>query len=200
MNDFLILIEKPVALIASLLILIGQLTYLLDVWKKKIKPSILSWYGWALLMMTLLLAQLISIGWDWSLMSIITCTMGCIGIGTVALIKKNFSIYSNDWWFISLGIVCIILYLISNNPWLTTIYAALADLVIGLPTIIKAYKDPLNEKSNAWLISLFSWSLTLIISFNHEFIYAIFPIYVWLYCIIIFYLIYLRRTNYKYNH
>ena len=151
-------------------------------------------------MMTLLFAQLISIGWDWSLMSIITCTMGCIGIGTVALFKKHFSLYNNDWWFISLGIVCIILYLISNNPWLTTIYAALADLVIGLPTIIKAYKDPLNEKSNAWLISLFSWSLTLIISFNHEFIYAIFPIYVWLYCIIIFYLIYIRRTNYKFKH
>ena len=193
MIKLLISIEKPIALIASVLILFGQFTYFIDVWKKKVKPSILSWYGWALLMLTLLFAQLLNIGWDWSLLSVMTCTIGCIAIGSASLIKKNYSLDSKDWRFISLGILCIVLYIISNNPWLTTIYAALADLVIGLPTIIKAYKDPINEKSNAWLISLFSWSLTLCISFNHAFIYAIFPIYVWLYCITIVYLIYFRK-------
>jgi hypothetical protein len=81
----------------------------------------------------------------------------------------------------------------SNDPWLTTIFATLADMIIGLPTILKSYKDPENEKSNAWLISLFSWSLTLSISFNHDFMYAIFPIYVWLYCVTIVYLTYFRK-------
>ena len=163
--------------------------------EKKIKPSLLSWYGWALLMGTLIAVQLISFGWDWSLMSIITCTLGCIAIGTASIIKRNYTLNNTDWWFISLGFICILLYLISNNAWLTTIFATLADLIIGLPTIIKAYKDPINEKSNAWLISLFSWSLTLSISFNHDFVYAIFPIYVWLYCITIVYLLHLKKKK-----
>jgi hypothetical protein len=195
--DLLVSIEKPIAFLAALLILFGQFTYFIDIWGRKIKPSILSWYGWTLLMGILLVAQLISVGWDWSLMSVITCTVGCIAIGTASLIKKNYTLVRTDWWFILLGVFCIILYLASNDPWLTTIFATLADLIIGLPTIIKAYKDPINEKSNAWLISLFSWSLTLSISFNHDFVYAIFPIYVWIYCIIIVYLTYFRKRNYS---
>lgn len=196
MKDLLIYSEKTIALVAAILILFGQFTYFIDVWKKRVNPSILSWFGWALLMSTLLVAQLVSVGWDWSLMSVITCTLGCIAIGTASLIKKNYNLSRIDWLYILLGIFCIVLYLISNNPWLTTIFATLADMIIGLPTIVKSYKDPINEKSKAWLISLLSWSLTLSISFNHDLMYAIFPIYVWLYCITIVFLTYVRRKNY----
>ena len=194
LSDLILNIEKPLALVASLLIVLGQVTYFFDVWKKKVQPSIMSWYGWALLMGTLCTAQYISVGWDWSLMSIITCTLGCIAIGTAALLKKNYILASRDWYFLFLGIFCIVLYLISNDPWLTTIYATLADLIIGLPTIIKAYKDPVNEKSSAWLFSLGSWSLTLAISFHHDLMYAVFPVYVWLYCTYIVFLLYLKRN------
>ena len=159
----------------------------------------MSWFGWALLMGTLCISQYISIGWDWSLMSIITCTLGCFAIGTASLIKKNYILASRDWCFLFLGIFCIIIYLISNDPWLTTIYATLADLIIGLPTIIKAYKDPINEKSSAWLISLGSWSLTLAISFHHDPVYAIFPVYVWLYCASIVFLLYFNGNKTKEN-
>ena len=195
MADLLILIEKPVAFLAAFLVLFGQFTYFIDVWKKKVNPSILSWFGWALLMGTLLVAQLISVGWDWSLMSVISCTLGCIAIGIASLIQKNYNLSRIDWLYILLGIFCIVLYLASNDPWLTTVIATLADMIIGLPTILKSYKDPENEKSNAWLISLFSWSLTLSISFNHDFMYAIFPIYVWLYCATIIYLTYFRKRK-----
>jgi len=196
LKDLLIYSEKTIALVAAILILFGQFTYFIDVWNKRINPSILSWFGWALLMSTLLVAQLVSVGWDWSLMSVITCTLGCIAIGTASLIKKNYNLSRIDWLYILLGIFCIVLYLISNDPWLTTIFATLADMIIGLPTIVKSYKDPINEKSKAWLISLLSWSLTLSISFNHDLMYAIFPIYVWLYCITIVFLTYVRRKNY----
>lgn len=197
LTDLILNIEKPIAVIASLLIVLGQVTYFFDVWKNKVQPSIMSWCGWALLMGTLCVAQYISVGWDWSLLSIITCTLGCIAIGTASILKKNYILAQRDWYFLFLGIFCIILYLISNDPWLTTIYAAIADLVIGLPTIIKAYKNPEKEKSKAWLISLASWSLTLAISFHHDLVYAIFPVYVWLYCACIVFLLYFKGTKSK---
>jgi hypothetical protein len=192
-SELLIFLEQPIGILASILILIGQYTYFIDVWKEKIEPSILTWYGWALLMGSLVVAQVISIGWDWSLTSLTSCTFGCVAIGTASLIKKNYLLLNRDWWFLGMGIFCFVLYFLTKDPWLTTIYAVLADLIIGIPTIIKAYKEPENEKSKAWVISLATWSLTVSISFNHDVIYAIFPLYVWVYSIYIVYLVYIKK-------
>ena len=89
MSELLIDLEKPIGYLASLLIFFGQLTYFKDVWQKKIAPSVLTWFGWALLMATLIVVQVLSTGWDWSLMSITSCTFGCVAIGIVSLVLWN---------------------------------------------------------------------------------------------------------------
>ncbi len=193
MFELLIYLEEPIGYLASVLIFFGQLTYFRDVWQKKIAPSVLSWYGWALLMGILIVVQVVSTGWDWSLMSLTSCTFGCVAIGTVSLVKKNYQLLKQDWWFLILGLLCGVLYVLSKDPWLTTFFAVISDLIIGFPTLVKAYKDPQNEKSKAWIISLSCWSLTSLISFNHNMLYAIFPVYVCLYSMYIVYLTYMRK-------
>ncbi|MCB9223625.1 MAG: hypothetical protein R2780_03330 [Crocinitomicaceae bacterium] len=193
MTELLTYLERPIAFAASLLIFSGQLTYFISTLKKRVTPSVLSWYGWAFLMTTLLVAQIAEVGWEWNLLSIAACTVGCIAIGTVALAKKNYSIHKRDWLFLGLGIVCTILYIISKDPWITTIYAVLADLIIGIPTLIKAWVDPKSERSAAWIISLLTWSLTLLISFNHDLLYALFPIYLWIYCAFMVWFVFGRK-------
>lgn len=178
-----------------MLIISGQSTYLRDIWRNKIQPSVLSWLGWALLMYALLAAQILDSGWQWSLASVVFCTVGCTAIATLAFITKNYTIHKRDWLFLALGITCVILYLISKDPWLTTIYAILADIIIGIPTIIKAYHHPNSEKSLAWIISVSTWSLTLTISFHHDFLYALFPIYLWSYCVLMVYLLYWKKAQ-----
>ena len=197
--ELLITLEQPIGIIASILILIGQFTYFQDVWNNRIEPSILTWYGWALLMGTLIIAQLVSVGWDWSLTSLSSCTFGCVAIATASLIKKNYLLLNRDWWFLGLGLFCGVLYVISEDPWLTTFYAVVSDIIIGIPTIIKAIKEPKNEKSKAWIISLLTWTLTVSISFNHDVIYAVFPLYVWIYSMFIVYLTYVKKANTKEN-
>lgn len=178
-------IEAIIGMVIIFLMVITQVMYITDVIKKKIVPSLLSWFGWALLMGISLLAQILESGLAYSQFGMITATLGCIVVGIVALVLKNYSLKKIDWYILAAGLFCLVLYLISNNAWLTTIYSILADFIIAIPTLIKVLNNPQSEKSNAWYISFVTWALTLVICFNHNLLYALFPIYLFLFCVAI---------------
>ena len=188
-------IEIAVGLIAAVLIFSAQLTYLKGILKILIKPSVLSWLGWAILMGTSLFSQIIAEGWEWSHTGILISTIGCASIGITALITKNFLINKIDWFFLILGLACIVLYVISKDPWSTTLFAIAADLIIGIPTILKTIKEPNLERSPAWLLGLITWSLTLSISFHNGILFALFPIYLFLHSVLMVSLLYFRKSK-----
>ena len=153
----------------------------------------LSWIGWGLLMGASMAAQIINFGWKWSLLGIIFSTIGCFAIALAAFLKGNFSVIKRDWLFLFLGFTCIGLYYITEDPWLTTIYSVTADLAIGIPTIVKTIQNRQTEKTHGWTLSLISWSLTLTISFHHDILFAVFPIYLFSYSLMTVFLIRWRR-------
>lgn len=161
---------------------VTQVMYVRDVIKKKVKPSVLSWFGWALLMGVGMFSQIVESGLEYSQLGVIVCTFGCIAIGVTALILKNYSLKKIDWYILAAGLFCLVLYAVSNNAWLTTIYSITADFIIAIPTLIKVFANPETEKSKAWYISFVSWSLTLVLCFNHDLLYALFPIYLFTFC------------------
>jgi hypothetical protein len=194
-NTFLTYLELPIGIAAAVLISITQIIYIRDVYLKKVQPSVLSWVGWTLLMGTGIVSQIIEEGWDWSHCGILFATLGCGLISLTSLLSKNFVLAKKDWGFLVIGLVCLVIYLVSNDVWITTIFAILADFIIGVPTLKKAFRDPVSEKSNAWFFSLATWSLTLIISFHHGLIYSLFPIYLFLYVVTLLFLIYRKKET-----
>lgn len=170
-------IEVVIGVVTVCLMVLTQVMYIIDVINKKVTPSVLSWFGWALLMGAGMLSQFIEEGWQHSQGSVVAATIGCLAIGIIALATNHFSLKKVDWAILSIGIVCVILYYVSKNAWLTTIFAIVADFIIAIPTLIKVLKHPQSEKSSAWYISLTAWILTLFISFNHGLLYALFPMY-----------------------
>jgi hypothetical protein len=72
-------------------------------------------------------------------------------------------------------------YLGSANPWVTTIFAIIADALLGVPTIVKAYRDPASERSMAWALGTVSSTLALVICVGHDVIYVLFPAYLWVF-------------------
>jgi len=174
-------IEKYIGLLAGIVIGSAQVIYLFNTFKRKISPSVLSWLGWALLMGTSLVAQIIGKGWQWSMTGVLCSTIGCFTIAAVALFSKNFSFRKNDLSFLVVGLICIGIYLWSANPWVTTVFAVFADAVLGIPTIRKAYKDPATERSVAWILGVISSTLALIICIHHDLIYILFPGYLFLF-------------------
>jgi hypothetical protein len=174
-------IEKYIGVLAGLVIGSAQIIYLFNTVRKKITPSVLSWFGWACLMGTSLLSQVIAKGWQWSMTSILCSTAGCFAIAAVAFWSKNYSFKKSDLKFLVVGLLSVGIYLLSNDPWVTTIFAVVADAALGIPTIRKAYKAPATERSPAWVLGVLSSTLALIICLHHDWIYVLFPGYLFLF-------------------
>jgi GNAT superfamily N-acetyltransferase len=173
--------EKYLGVLAGLVIGSAQLIYLLNGLKRKVTPSVLSWFGWACLMGTSLVAQVIGKGWQWSMTGILCSTVGCIVIAGVAWFSGNYSFRKADLSFLVVGLICIAIYLLSSDPWITTIFAIIADAVLGIPTIRNAVRAPGMERSAAWVLGVVSSTLALIICIHHDWIYVLFPGYLFLF-------------------
>lgn len=169
--------ERVLGLLAGIIIGSAQIIYLINTLRKKVKPSILSWLGWALLMGTSLVSQIVSNGWQWSQTTLLCSTAGCVAISTAALLSRNFSLAVRDWNFLLLGLACMGLYYWSSNAWITTIFAILADALLAIPTIVKAWREPATERSSAWILGAVASTLALVICVGHDTLYVLFPLY-----------------------
>jgi hypothetical protein len=174
-------IEKILGLLSGIIIGSAQLIYLVNTVTRKVRPSVLSWIGWAFLMGTSVVSQVVGKGWQWSMTSIVCSTLGCLTIGITALLLRNYSFARKDWQFVVWGLVCVIVYLVSANPWMTTVFAICADAILGVPTLLKAWRDPASEKSLAWVLGVASSAIALIICIGHDSIYVLFPAYLLLF-------------------
>jgi len=169
--------EKIVGVLAAVIISSAQVIYLLNTIRRRIRPSVLSWVGWSFLMGTSVVSQVLAKGWQWSMTSVLSSAVGCLTIGLVALISRNYSLTRSDWKFLGLGALCIGIYVLSGNAWMTTIFAISADALLGIPTILKAVREPELEQSPAWALGVASSALALVICFGHSWIYVLFPAY-----------------------
>jgi GNAT superfamily N-acetyltransferase len=175
------MMEKYLGVLAGIVIGAAQLIYLLNGLKKKVTPSVLSWFGWACLMGTSLIAQVIGKGWQWSMTGILCSTVGCIVIAAVAFFSRNYSFRKVDLSFLVVGLICVAIYLWSSDPWITTVFAIIADAALGIPTIRNAVRAPGTERSAAWVLGVVSSTLALIICIHHDWIYVLFPGYLFLF-------------------
>jgi hypothetical protein len=173
--------EKFIGVLAAVAIGSSQLVYLVNGWQKKITPSVLSWTGWAFLMGTSVVSQVVAKGWQWSMTGILCSSFGCVVISVAALFSGNYAFRRTDWWYLLAGLGCVGIYVASANPWVTTIFAIVADAFLGIPTIVKAFKNPASERSVAWPLAMLSSMLALSICVDHDVIYVLFPAYLWVF-------------------
>ncbi|MBC8047169.1 MAG: hypothetical protein H7Y00_10265 [Fimbriimonadaceae bacterium] len=185
--------ERSLGFVAGAFIIIAQIILLRDVYKRKISPGLLSWLGWASLMGISLIAQIFGKGWQWSLTGLLLSTLGCFAIFFTAWALKNYLVKKTDWIYLILGLICLLIYLASKDPWFTTGFAILADFIVGIPTLQHAYKNPASQKTSAWMFGFISWMFSLILCIGHSWLYAFFPIYLFLYNGVMIYLT--RRIN-----
>ena len=169
--------ERILGVMAAVVISAAQVIYVFNCLHRKVTPSVLSWSGWAFLMGTSLVSQIVHKGWQWSMTGIASSAVGCMTIAVVAWLSGNFAFRRSDLGFLVAGLGCVGVYVVSDNPWITTVFAIIADGLLGIPTIVKAYRQPASERSVAWLLGVVSSTLALIICFGHDIIYMLFPVY-----------------------
>lgn len=178
------LLELSLSVIAGLLLVAASVAYIVAIVnknpKKRTEPRPLSWIGWTLMMGISLVSQIIKEGFEWNQITILTSIIFCIVIAITAFIVKSYTIKPMDWWCLILGMICIGIYLSTKNALITTVFGIIADFIVAIPTLHNAYIKPESEKSSAWLYGVLSWAITLITCIGYQWLYALFPLYLFI--------------------
>ncbi len=175
-------IKAIFGILSSIFVLIGAFPYIRDIYKKKAHPHVLSWIGWAFITALGAFAMLAD-GSTWAVAILFANTATCLIIAGYSVIRKVgvWSTTKMDFVFFGLGILGLILWQTLNLPILALICAIVADFSFGLPTIIKAYKDPGSETYFVWFTAAISGLLSLFAVQSFAFSEAAYPLYLFIY-------------------
>jgi hypothetical protein len=178
--------------------LAGLIPYFIYIHKKQIYPHNLSWLGWAFITFIGGIAMLADKG-EWSVVIVFANTLSCLIVVFYSIYKKVgvWSTNKYDYIFFGLGIFGVILWQTLNMPIIAIFCVVVADLLFGIPTIIKTYKYPKSEKYLAWLscsiaglLSLFAVKSFLL----SEFLY---PLYLFMFDTIVLSVILILKIKEK---
>lgn len=165
---------------AYALVVFAQYRMIRRVASGRMKAVILSWFGWSMLMGISVVAQLQAgaWAWDWNVFSVLLSATGCVLIGIAGLWSGNYSRGKGDVLCLLAGVACMGVFLLSSDPWITTVLAITADLLVAIPMLERAVKDPAGHRTDAWPIVFFAWSLTAAsILFHFSWLHLLWPLY-----------------------
>jgi hypothetical protein len=174
----------------------GLIPYFLEIHKKEIYPHNLSWLGWAFITFVGAIAMLDG-GFSWSVIILFANSLSCLIVVIYSIYKKvgvwSTTIY--DYIFFGLGIFGIILWQTFNMPIMAILCAVLADLFFGIPTIIKAYKNPKSEIYLAWLSCSIAGLLSLFAVRSYILTEFLYPLYLFIFDTSILLIVLLFKKN-----
>jgi hypothetical protein len=179
--------------------LAGLIPYFIFIHKKEIYPHNLSWLGWAFITFIGGIAMLVD-GGEWSVVIVFANTLSCLIVVFYSIYKKVgvWSTNKYDYLFFGLGILGVILWQTFNMPIIAIVCVVLADLLFGIPTIIKAYKYPKSEKYLAWLSSSIAGLLSLFAVKSFLLSEFLYPLYLFIFDMTILSIILLLTIKERY--
>lgn len=187
------MINEKFVLIGALLNLTGSTTYALSTVKGKTKPNRVTWFLWATAPLIAFSAQLDQ-GVIWQ--SIMTFM---VGFGPLLIFLASFVNRKSYWKITQLDITCglisvlaLVLWLVTGKGNIAIAFSILADLLAGVPTLIKAFHQPETEHHSVFRNGALSAVITLLTIKHWTFANAGFAVYIFLICIVLYALIRFR--------
>ncbi len=136
---------------------IGIFYYGRDVIRGKVKPNKVSWLMWSIAPLIATAAGLTS----GARLSIIPVFMS--GFGPLLILILSLFVEKSYWKLEPFDYLCgvfsllaLVLWEITDQPWVAIIFAILSDLFAAIPTLIKCWKHPETENPVAYSTGLFS--------------------------------------------
>lgn len=185
------MINENFIYVGALLNLIGSIGYVIDTLKGKTKPNRVTWSLWALAPMVAFFAML---GEGVSITGSLMTFM--VGFGPLLVLLASFVSKKSVWKITKFDITCGILSLIGVGLWFITrtgeiaiAFSILADLLAGLPTLVKAFKEPETESYGVFLFGAISAGITLLAAQVWTFTSISFALYIFIFCLTMFVLV-----------
>jgi len=159
--------------------LVGLTSYVADTLRGRNRPNRVTWFLWALAPLIAFAAEL---GQGVGLQSLMTFM---VGFGPAVVLGASFVSRHGAVRVTRFDLVCGVLSLVALVMWRVTgrgdvaiAFSVAADLLAGVPTIAKAYRDPDSESWPAFACSGVSAAITLLTITTWTFAAAAFPVYI----------------------
>lgn len=176
--------------------LVSGALYVKSVVKGSTRPDPVTWFFWGL---TPLIAFAAQISKGFNVDSLMTLTLS---LGPLVIFLAAFAKHRRSWIFTRSAAICaifamlgIVLWQITDDPILATLFSIFADISASTPTVIKAYKKPNTECAVAYLISMGSMVLTLLTVTDWTFTNYGFTVYIFMINFVIWSAIHLGRAR-----
>jgi len=169
------------AVIGSVLASMGGIYYAYLTFKGRVKPNKVTWFFWGAFPMIAFAAQLSQ---GVGLIAWATFVAGAppvlVLIGSFFSKEAYWQTRKIDYGFAAAGFLSIIAWQVTHIPDIALTCALLADFLVALPTLIKAYRFPETENGKAYGVSAFGFLLAVLAVPEWTYRNAAFVIYLFL--------------------
>ncbi len=150
-------------LLSAAISLSGSFAYIRDMFRKKSAPNLVTWGLWAFAPLIATGAALSAHADGWSTVRIFMSGFGPLLVFVFAFItgQSNWKISRFDILCGAFSLIAIALWLLADSPVSAILFAAIADLLATLPTVIKAWKYPETETLYSYVVGLFTALLVI---------------------------------------
>lgn len=136
--------KEYIALVASILAVIGNVPYLLDIFHKRVKPHPYTWFIWTIVSGVIFFGQVAK-----------GAGVGAIPTGASEIFTLIIFIYSlqygfknivrTDTYFLIAALLGLIPWILTKDPTISVIIVVSIDLIAFIPTLRKTYLHPETE-------------------------------------------------------
>lgn len=152
--------KEIIVVVASLLAVVGNVPYLRDVIKGRVKPHPYTWLVWSIVSFVVFFGVLAKGGG----VGVIPVAVSEIFTFLIFLFSIKYGFKNppkRDKYFLILALFGLIPWILSHDPTISVIIMVSIDLIGFLPTLYKTFYEPKTETSLLYLTNVVRHSLIL---------------------------------------
>lgn len=154
------IMKESLAIIATIFAIIGNVPYLIDVFRKKVEPHPYTWLVWTIVSAVTFFGQLAKGGGIGSLPTGVA--EGFTVIIFLFSLRYGFKhVTKTDTYFLIFALLGLIPWLVTKDPTVSVITVVTIDLIAFVPTIRKTWQHPKTENSLLYGMNVARHVLTL---------------------------------------
>ena len=153
--------KEMLAIIATILAIIGNVPYLADVIRKKIQPHPYTWLVWSIVSAVTFFGQVVKGG-----------GVGAIPAGVAELftiiiflcsLQDGFkNIVRRDTYFLIAALLGLIPWALTKDPTISVVIVVSIDVIAFIPTLMKTWRNPHTETPVLFMMNVLRHMLTLL--------------------------------------
>jgi len=143
------------AILAALIVVLGYIPYLRDIFARKTKPHIYTWFIW-IITQGIALAGLLYGGGSWASLGFIAGLALIFVVFLLSFIYGTKNITMGDTVMLVLAFLSIFVWIFLKNPLASVLMVTFIDAVGYVPTFRKTYEEPYSETPIFWFMMVLS--------------------------------------------